>query len=219
LHIVECENVSTALVIDDHPVARQGCRRILERIGITTIFEAGDVVTGYELFGRHRPEIIVVDIGLGDDRLDGLSLIGRFNSENPNVRILVVSMHNDPVIVSRALQAGATGYILKDTAVEDLLDAFQAVQIGNSYLSHGLASQVPLAPTPLRQSPLAELTPRQLQMLTLLAAGKDYSRIAEVLNISYKTVVSVSQQLKRKLGARDLPQLILTAVRLLAPSP
>jgi two-component system, NarL family, invasion response regulator UvrY len=160
--VVECRNVASALVIDDHPVARHGCRRVLERIGITTVFEAGDVVTGYELFGRHRPDIVVVDLGLGDNRLDGLSLIRRFNSENPKAHILVLSMHRDPNVVSRALEAGAAGYILKDAAVEDLLKAFQAVQVGNPYLSDELASQVAMARTPLRQNPLAQLTPGEL---------------------------------------------------------
>jgi two-component system, NarL family, invasion response regulator UvrY len=210
--------VTSVLVIDDHPVARHGCRRVLERIGITTIFEAGDGVTGYELSGRHRPDVVIVDLALGANCLGGLSLIRRFSSENPKAHILVLSMHNDPNIVSRALEAGATGYILKDTAVDDLLEAFQAVQVGNSYLSRELASQVAMARTPSQQDPLAELTPRQLQTLTLLAEGKDYSRIAQDLHISYKTVVNVSYQLKRKLSTRNLPQLIRTAVRLLAPN-
>jgi two-component system, NarL family, invasion response regulator UvrY len=95
------------------------------------------------------------------------------------------------------------------------VEAFQAVQVGNSYLSDELTSQVAMACTPARQNPLAELTPRQLQTLTLLAEGKDYSRIAQGLNVSYKTVVNVSYQLKRKLSARNLAQLIETAVRLL----
>jgi two-component system invasion response regulator UvrY len=190
---------------------------LLERIGITAIFETGDMVTGYQLFGRHRPDIVVVDLGLGDNRLDGLSLVRRFSSENPKAHILVLSMHHDPNIVSRELDAGTTGYILKNTAVEDLLEAFQAVKVGNSYLSEELASQVAIACTPSRQNPLAELTPRQLQTLTLLTEGEDYSRIAQDLNVSYKTVVKVGYQLKRKLSARDLPQLIKTAVQMLAP--
>lgn len=151
---VECRKVTGVLVIDDHPVARHGCRRVLERIGITTIFGAGDVVAGYELFGRHRPDVVIVDLALGDNRLGGLSLIRRFSSENPKAHILVLSMHNDPHIVSRALEAGATGYVLKDTTVDDLLEAFQAVQVGNSYLSHELASQLAMARTPSQQDPL-----------------------------------------------------------------
>jgi two-component system invasion response regulator UvrY len=215
---MEGRKVTNVLVIDDHPVARQGCRRLLERIGISAIFEAGDIVTGYELFSRHRPDIVIVDLGLGDNRLDGLSLVRRFSSENPKARILVLSMDSDPNIVSRALEAGAAAYILKDTAVEDLMEAFQAVKLGNPYLSDGLTSQVAIPRTQSSQNPLAELTPRQLQALTLLAEGKDYSRIARDLNISYKTVVKISYQLKRKLTARDLPQLIQTAVQMLAPN-
>jgi DNA-binding NarL/FixJ family response regulator len=215
---MEGRKMTSVLVIDDHPVARHGCRRLLERSGITAIFEAGDMATGYELFSRQRPDIIIVDLGLGDNRLDGLSLVRRFSSENPEARILVLSMHSDPNIVSRALEAGAAAYILKDSAVEDLLEAFQAVKVGNSYLSDKLTSQVAMPRTRSRQNPLAELTPRQLQTLTLLAEGQDYSRIAQDLNVGYKTVVKLSYQLKRKLSARDLPQLIKTAVQLLAPN-
>lgn len=79
---MECGKVTSVLVIDDHPVARHGCRRVLERIGITTIFEAGDGVTGYELFGRHRPDVVIVDLALGANCLGGLSLIRRFSSES-----------------------------------------------------------------------------------------------------------------------------------------
>jgi two-component system invasion response regulator UvrY len=208
--------VASALVIDDHPVARHGCRRVLERIGITTIFEADDVVAAYELFGRHRPDMIVVDLGLRESRLDGLSLIRRFNSEDPKAQILVLSMHGDPNVVSRALEAGATGYVLKDAAVGDLLKAFQAVQVGNLYLSDELASQVAMVRTPLRQNPLAQLTPGELQTLTLLGEGKDYTRIARDLNVTYKAVAYVGSKLKRKLNARNMPQLIQAAVRLLA---
>jgi DNA-binding NarL/FixJ family response regulator len=165
-HVVESGSVTSVLVIDDHPVARQGCRRVLERIGIITIFEAGDVVMGYELFDRHRPEIVVVDLGLRDNCLDGMSLVRRFKSENPNVRILVLSMHADPLVVSRALGAGATGYALKDATSENLLKAFEAVQEGRSYLSDDLDVRLS------RSGLLTELTPRELETLTLLSEGK-----------------------------------------------
>jgi two-component system, NarL family, invasion response regulator UvrY len=202
--------VTSVLVIDDHPVARQGCRRILERIGITTIFEAGDVVMGYELFDRHRPEIVVVDLGLPDNCLDGMSLVRRFKSENPNVRILVLSMHADPLVVSRALGAGATGYVLKDATSEDLLKAFEAVQEGRSYLSDDLDVRLS------RSGLLTELTPRELETLTLLSEGKSYTGIAEELSVSYKTVANTSLRLRKKLHAQSLSALVGKAVRVLA---
>ena len=125
-------------------------------------------------------------------------------------------MHSDPIIVARALEAGACGYVLKDTSSEDFLKAFQAVVAGGAYLSHDLALQVALVRTPARKDPLAELTPRELQTLSLLAKGKPYGHIADELNVSYKTVVNLSSQLKHKLEVRNLPELIRTAVHLLA---
>lgn len=208
--------MTSVLVIDDHPVVLQGCRRLLESAGVAAVLEAGDAATGYRLYRRHHPDVVIVDLAMRGNGLGGLPLIRRINAHDRLVRILVLSMHSDPVLVARALEAGATGYILKDTAAQELLKAFQAVQAGKPYLSHDLALRVALARTPSRQTPLAELTPRELQTLTLLADGKPYSSIAEELNISYKTVVNISSQLKQKLDAHNLPALVRKAVHLLA---
>ena len=208
--------MTTVLVIDDHPIVLQGCRRMLEDAGVEVVLEARDAVTGYKLCRRHRPDVAVVDLALQDGGLAGLPLIRRIRTHDPRVRILVFSMHSDPIIVARALEAGACGYVLKDTSSEDFLKAFRAVVAGGAYLSHDLAVQVALARTPARKDPLAELTPRELQTLSLLAKGKPYGHIADELNVSYKTVVNLSSQLKHKLEARNLPELIRTAVQLLA---
>jgi two-component system, NarL family, invasion response regulator UvrY len=165
-HILERKSVTSVLVIDDHPVARQGCRHVLETIGITNIYEASDAATACELFARHRPKMTIVDLGLKDNRLDGLALIRRFSSENPEAHILVLSIHSDPLVVSRALSAGAASYVVKDAASEELSIAFRAMQEGKSYLSGDLVAQLS------RCSPRAELTPRELETLTLLSEGK-----------------------------------------------
>jgi DNA-binding NarL/FixJ family response regulator len=128
-------------------------------------------------------------------------------------------MHSDPVIVARALQAGATGYVVKDTSPESFIEAFKKVRAGARYLSDDLAMQVAFANTSGRQNPLADLTPRELQTLSLLAEGKPYNRIADELNVSYKTVVNVSSQLKQKLNAANLPELIRIAVQMLSATP
>jgi two-component system, NarL family, invasion response regulator UvrY len=127
--------MTSVLVIDDHPFVLQGCRCLLEGDGVTTILEAADAATGYELFCRHRPDIVIVDLALRKSNLDGLSLIRRLKSHDPQARILVFSMHSDRLIISRALEAGAAGYILKDTASEDLIKIFEAVREGKSNLS------------------------------------------------------------------------------------
>lgn len=210
--------MTRVLVVDDHPIVLQGCRRMLQDAGINDVFEARDPETGYQLYCSHNPEVVVVDLGMQDKGLSGLELIRRIRGHDAHVRILVFSMHSDPVIVARALQAGATGYVVKDTSAEKFIEAFQSVRTGTPYLSGELAMQVALANTPARQNPLAELTPRELQALSLLAEGKPYGRIAEELNVSYKTVVNLSAQLKQKLDARNLPELIRTAVQLVSAS-
>jgi two-component system, NarL family, invasion response regulator UvrY len=210
--------MTRVLVVDDHPIVLQACRRMLQEAGINDVIEASDTDSGYRLFSAHHPDIVILDLGLKDKGLGGLDLIHRINTHDTHVRILVFSMHSDPAVVARALQAGATGYAVKDTSPEDFMEAIENVRIGRPYLSGKLAMQVALANLPTRQSPLAELTPRELQTLSLLAEGKPYSRIAEQLNVSYKTVVNLSAQLKQKLDAHNLPELIRTAVQLVSTS-
>ena len=202
------------LIIDDHPIVLQGCRRVLEDAGVERVLEARDLKSGYRLYRRHHPAVVIVDLGMQGDGLGGLALIRRIRTHEPRTRILVFSMHSDPTIVARALEAGATGYVLKDTSSAELLKAFEKVRAGTPYLSNDLAMEVALVRTGVRADPLAELTPRELQTLSLLAEGKPYGRIAEELNVSYKTVVNVCSQLKQKLDARNLPELIRVAVQL-----
>jgi DNA-binding NarL/FixJ family response regulator len=206
----------TVLIIDDHPIVLQGCRRMLEDAGVTDVIEASDAASGYQLFSGKNPEVVIIDLGLQNSRLGGLELIRRIRTADMNVRILVFSMHSDPVIVARALQAGATGYVVKDTSAEHFIEAFKKVCAGKRHLSDDLALQVAFVNTPVGQSPLADLTPRELQTLSLLAEGKSYNRIAEELNVSYKTVVNVSSQLKQKLNADNLADLIRIAVQILS---
>jgi two-component system, NarL family, invasion response regulator UvrY len=208
--------MTTVLIVDDHPIVLQGCRRMLEDVGVTDVIEAGDTASGYQLFSGKRPDVVIVDLGLHDTGLGGLELIRRIRADDGAARILVFSMHSDPVIVGRALQAGATGYVVKDTSPENFIEAFKKVRVGSRYLSDDLAVQVAFASTAGRQSPLAGLTRRELQTLSLLAEGKPYSRIADELKVSYKTVVNLSSQLKQKLNAASLPELIRIAVQLLS---
>jgi len=208
--------MTKVLIIDDHPIVLQGCRRMLEDAGVTDVIAAADAESGYRLFSGKHPQVVIIDLGLHDGRLGGLELIRRIRADDMNVRILVFSMHSDPVVVARALQAGATGYVVKDTSPEHFIEAFKRVRAGTRYLSDDLALQVAFANAPGAQNPLAGLTPRELQTLSLLAEGKSYNRIADDLNLSYKTVVNVSSQLKQKLNADNLPDLIRIAVQLLS---
>jgi two-component system, NarL family, invasion response regulator UvrY len=146
------------------------------------------VTSGYRLFRRNRPDVIIMDLGMQGSVLGGLDLIRRMRLHEPSTCILVFSMHGDPMIAARALEAGATGYLLKDTSSDELMKAFDQVRSGKPYLSEDLAKQVALLSTGVGLNPLVELTPRQSQMLSLLAQGKTYDSIAEELDVSYKTV-------------------------------
>jgi len=206
--------MTSVLIIDDHPIVLQGLRRVLEDAGVKPVLEARDVTSGYRLFRRNRPDVIIVDLGMQGSVLGGLDLIRRMRSHEPCTCILVFSMHNDPMIAARALEAGATGYLLKDRSSDELMKAFEQVRSGKPYLSEDLAMRVALLRTGV-ENPLVDLTPRQSQILSLLAKGKTYSSIAEELGVSYKTVVNTCLHLKRTLGAKNLPELIRVAVRLL----
>jgi two-component system invasion response regulator UvrY len=206
--------MTSVLIIDDHPIVLQGLRRVLEDADVKPVLQARDVTSGYRLFRRNRPDVIIVDLGMQGSVLGGLDLIRRMRSHEPCTCILVFSMHNDPMIAARALEAGATGYLLKDTSSDELMKAFDQVRSGKPYLSEDLAMRVALLRTGV-ENPLVDLTPRQSQILSLLAKGKTYSSIAEELGVSYKTVVNTCLHLKRTLGAKNLPELIRVAVRLL----
>ncbi|MGB6560771.1 MAG: response regulator transcription factor [Pseudolabrys sp.] len=203
---------TSVLIVDDHPILLQGCRRILEDIGVERIFEAQNIATGYRQFLRHNPKMVLVDLSFQGNGLAGLALVERIKRHNSQARILVLSMHSDPVVVTRALNAGATGYVIKDTSTEELVRAVNRVLKGLPYLSDDLSSKIVFA----RKGPLTDLTPREVQTLGLLAEGKTYSSIAAHLNVSYKTVVNICWQLRQKLAVRNLQELVSTAVRLLA---
>ena len=140
--------------------------------------------SGYRLYRRHHPDVVIVDLAMQGSGLGGIDLIRRIRAHDQRARVLVFSMHSDPIIVARALEAGATGYVLKDTSSEELKKAFEQVRAGIPYLSNDIAMQVALVRTGVRQNPLADLTPRELQTLSLLAEGKPYGRIADELNVS-----------------------------------
>jgi two-component system invasion response regulator UvrY len=208
--------MTSVLIIDDHPIVLQGCRRVLEDAGIAPVLAASDLVAGYRLYRRHRPDVVIVDLAISGKGLGGLALVRRIKAHDARAHILVLSMHNDAAIVARSLEAGATGYVLKDTSSEELVKAVHRVSAGQPFLSGDLAMKVALSGPGARGNPLADLTSRELQVLALLADGKPYERIANELSVSYKTVVNVSSQLKQKLNAGNLPELVSTAVKLLA---
>lgn len=207
---------TSVLIVDDHPILLQGCRRILEDMGVDTVIEARDTASGYRLYRRRSPAMTIVDLSFRGSSLAGLELVQLIKRHDAKARVLVLSMHSDAVIVTRALRAGATGYVVKDTSADELVKAVRHVLNGQQYLSDELAKSIVFAGVGTERGPLTELTPRELQTLGLLAEGRAYGSIAADLNVSYKTVVNTCWQLRHKLAAKNLPELVRTAVQLLA---
>jgi two-component system, NarL family, invasion response regulator UvrY len=202
--------VTLVLCIDDHPIVLRGCRQLLEEAGFESIVQTESLAEGFQLYRSRKPDVIIVDLALGPSALGGLSFIRRLRLHDQTTPVLVLTMHNNPVIVGHAIQAGATGYVLKDTSPIELLEAFNSVREGRPYISRELASAVAFMRG--KGSPLQRLTLRELQTLALVAEGKPYGVIAENMNVSYKTVANTCTQLKAKLGARTLPELMRIAI-------
>ncbi|BAM91614.1 LuxR family transcriptional regulator [Bradyrhizobium oligotrophicum S58] len=205
------------LLVDDHPVVITACRWLLNEAGIATLIEAHDAESGYDAFVRDRPDAAVIDLRLQGDEFGGIRLIERMRSHDPRARILVFSMLTDPRIVRSAIDAGASGYLLKDAPPHELPKALEQVRTGGTYLAPELATRIALLRNESDGNLPTSLTPRERQALALLAEAKSYQAIADQLGISYKTVINLTYRLRQKLGARSLPDLVRLAVEMARP--
>lgn len=200
-----------ALVIDDHAVTHIGCRLLLNEAGFEPVHEARTEEEGYRLASRHRPTIIILDLGLPG--VGGLAMIPRLREKTPNSKILVFSMHDDPIFAARALEAGSHGYLMKSSRPEDLITAVNTLVDGRVYLEHGIATSLAVLHAGGGSDPINQLSARELQILRLIGQGQRHGDIAEQLNVSYKTVANTASLLKTKLGAKSLSDLIRIAIR------
>ena len=204
--------MTKVLVIDDHPLVLQGCHRVLEDAGITDVTLCVNPVEGFRAYRQSKPDLIIVDLAMSNGMLVGLSFIRRLRLHDKRTPILVLSMHDDPMIASQTLRLGANGYILKDTSSADLMKAINSIRQGKTFLSHEIASEVAVMETRGRTSPLQSLTLRELQTLELIAQGKSYGSIAEELHVSYKTIANTGSIIKSKLGVKSLPEMMRKAI-------
>jgi DNA-binding NarL/FixJ family response regulator len=207
--------MTRVLVIDDHSVVLQGCKQLLEDVGVDVVLQTQSLADGLSLYRKNRPDVIIVDLKVGAGILGGLSFIRRLRLHDQRTPVLVFTMHSDPAIVSRALEVGATGYVLKDSSSDEVLKAFQKVREGSPYLSQDLASEVAFMEVRGTIDPLMRMSGRERKILALLAADKPYRVIAEHLQVSHKTVANTCAGLKAKLGARTRSELMRIAIELM----
>ena len=198
------------LIVDDHPIVRAGLRRLLAADPAAEICEAADAREALHRFREQRPTLVVLDLNLPG--LGGIEVIARLKIADPEAHILVLSMHDDYIHVTRALQAGAAGYVSKNAPPEELLEAVRRVAGGHTYIEHEIAERLVFASLRTPQNPLDDLSPRDLEMLRLLAQGRTLPQIADTLGIAYKTAANGSSRIKTKLGASGTADLIRIAI-------
>lgn len=202
---------SRILVVDDHPIVRSGLIRLIDlQEDLVCCGEASNAAEATACIAAKDPDLVILDLRLkGTDSLELIKeLIFRFD----RLRILVLSQYDTPIYVERALRAGARGYVLKDQAADDLLEAMRAVLTGEVYLSRAMAASllhkmVRISKKASREG-LDLLTDRELHVLRLLGSGRSTRAIAGELNLSFKTIESHRENIKLKLGLRDAAQLV-----------
>jgi len=198
------------LIIDDHPMVIAGCRGMLSGQPDIEVIEAHDADEALDAHASAAPDVIVLDINLPG--VSGFELLRRMLKRNPNSKIIIFTMNDDPVFAARSIEQGARGYIAKNEDPTLFIKAIRAVASGERYLSNSLALKLAFSDQKLGGAPLDALNGRELEILRNLADGKDMTEIAYIMKISYKTVANSCSLLKRKLGARSRADLIRIAV-------
>src|SRR5947209_20338848 len=201
------------LVADDHGIVRSGIRLLLERQpDIEVVAEASDGVDAVQQALASRPNLCILDVGM--PRMTGLQAAREIRAHMPEARVLMLSMHDDERYLFEALKAGASGYVLKREADQDLVEAVRAVERGEAFLTNAAERSI------IREwmadssrGPTVPLTPREEEVVKLIAEAHTNAQIAEILHLSEKTVESHRANVLRKLGMRDRVELVRYAIR------
>ncbi|OHD54116.1 MAG: DNA-binding response regulator [Spirochaetes bacterium GWF1_51_8] len=201
---------------DDHPIVREGLKALLENESdIEVIGEANNGNEAVELVRKLSPNIIIMDISMPN--LNGMEATRMIDNESPNTRVIALSMHHDKRFVANMLESGARGFLLKDCAAEELVEAVRTVMNGKTYLSKGIADIVVTDYVEYLkkkdQSVFGILSPREREVMQLLVEGKSTKDIASQLFLSVKTVETHRQQIMTKLGTHSIAELTKLAIR------
>jgi two-component system, NarL family, invasion response regulator UvrY len=193
------------LIIDDHLVVREGLRRLLSSVPDVSVHEATSTQEALLEFRAHRPDLVLLDLNLPNS--SGLELLRRLILEDKRARILIFSMHAEPIYVMHALKAGARGYVSKSAPVDELVTAVKLVANGDPYIEREIASDIVLTRY-FGNDPLQQLTTREIDIMRLLGEGKDLKAISELLGVTYKTIANACTVIKGKLGVQRTADLI-----------
>jgi len=204
------------LIVDDHPIVRHGLAQLINDVeGLSVCGSAASPTEAMESLTRTEPDLVIVDLSLGDE--SGLELVKKLHGESPDLPVLVLSMHDEAYYADRVLRAGAMGYIMKQEAAGQMISAIHQVLSGKVYLSESMAASM-LTRFVGRKvvrggTPVDHLTDRELQVLGLIGKGLGTRQIAEKLHLSIKTVENHREHIKAKLKLRSSSELVRYAVR------
>ena len=200
------------LLADDHAIMRDGLKALLSvSPDISVVAEVGNGRDAVRRTLELKPDVVIMDISMPG--LNGVEAARLIRDKCPGTRIVMLSMHSSSEHVFRALQSGATGYLLKESAGAEMETAVRAVCAGRRYLSRSIADLDPGArPLPDRASPLGSLSPRERHVLQLVVEGHSSSEIANLVHLSPKSVETYRSRLMKKLGVNDVPALVKFAI-------
>ena len=201
------------LLVDDHPIVRDGLRRLMQALGEIEVVEADDGRAAFKLFLSERPDVALIDVNLPG--MGGFQLLRRLLAEDPRVKVLMFSMHAEPLYASQALAEGALGYVSKTASPEEILKAIRGVAQGSGYVERRLAQEMALRrmPSPRPEDGLPALKGRELEWLRLVGEGHALAEMADAMGVSYKTAANSLSLLKSKLGVSSTAELVRIALR------
>jgi two-component system, NarL family, invasion response regulator UvrY len=206
------DNKITVLLVDDHELVRAGFRRLLEDGDqFTVVAEAGSGEQAVQDYAKYHPQVVVMDISMPG--IGGIGAIERIIARDSTAHILVLSVHEDSVFTTRALQAGAKGFIPKRSAPEEMLKAVQQVAQGKMCIDPAIAQQIAMQKLTGSDNLLDVLSQREFEVFRLLAEGKTVNDIAEILSLSPKTVGTHHTNIKQKLDVSNSAELARLAIR------
>jgi two-component system invasion response regulator UvrY len=210
---VNADRKIKVLLVDDHEVVRAGYRRLLEGTGdIVVIAEAADGDSAYTSYYKYRPDVLVMDLSMPG--VGGLEASHRILAKDKNAKILVFSVHENEIFLTRALELGILGYISKRSASQVMIDAVRQVASGTMFVGQEMMSYLVKHKTSPGEDVLSELTPREFEVFYMLTDSKSVNDIAGLLNLSPKTVGHHCTHIKNKLGIPDIAGLTRLAIRL-----
>jgi DNA-binding NarL/FixJ family response regulator len=199
------------LLVDDHIVVREGVRRLLAGIGGIEVREAASGDEALRMFSEERPDLVLLDLNLVG--IGGLELLRRLLALDEKVRVVVFSMHAEPIYAARALRMGARGYVSKSAGAEELVTAVKRISEGGRYVEQEIASELAFSELSAND-PLQQLTTREIEILRLLGEGNSLTEIAQSIGVAYKTVANTCSIIKSKLGVERTADLIRVSIEM-----